>query len=154
MKKIDAIDRHILKILQQEGRLSNAALSQRVNLSPTPCLERVRKLEKNGYITGYTARLDPAKLDCAFVTFVTVDLDRTNEDVFDNFAKSVRNISEITECHMVGGGFDYLLKIRTASMAAFRKFYSEQLMALPEVAQTNSYFVMEDVKSSNLMPIK
>jgi Lrp/AsnC family leucine-responsive transcriptional regulator len=148
MKPLDAIDKHILNILQTDGRIANVELAKRVHLSPTPCLDRVRRLERDGYILGYRADLNPERLRCGFVTFMTVSLDRTTEDVFDKFARSVATLEEIVECHMVGGGFDYILKIRTASMAAFRAFMAKKLSTLPEVAQTHSYFVMEEVKDS------
>jgi Lrp/AsnC family leucine-responsive transcriptional regulator len=153
MRELDRLDRQILDILQSNGRLSNVDLSKQINLSPTPCLERVRRLERDGYITGYAANLDLAKLGAGFVTFVTVNLDRTSTDVFERFAAKIKEIQEISECHMVGGGFDYLLKIRTADMADFRRFLGESLSTLPEVAQTHSYFVMEEVKAGEKLLI-
>lgn len=148
MGDLDRIDRNILKILQQDGRISNVALSRRVNLSPTPCLERVRRLEKAGYITGYMARLSPEKLGADFVTFMTVQLNRTSNDAFERFADEIRRIEEVEECHMVGGGFDYILKIRTRSMEAFRALMGHAVFSMAEVYQTHSYFVMEQVKDS------
>jgi Lrp/AsnC family leucine-responsive transcriptional regulator len=153
MKPLDAIDRRILTTLQAEGRLANVELAKRVHLSPTPCLERVRRLERDGYILGYRAELDAHRLGCGFVTFVTVSLERTTENVLEKFARRVSVLDEIVECHMVGGGFDYLLKIRTESMAAFRAFLGEKLSTLPEVAQTHSYFVMEQVKDKKTLPV-
>jgi len=153
MRELDLIDRRILHILQENGRISNVDLAARINLSPTPCLERVRRLERGGFIRGYGARLDAGKLGAGFVTFITVNLDRTTTDVFDRFAARVRAMPEIAECHMVGGGFDYLLKIRTADMAAFRRFLGDHLSSLGEVSQTHSYFVMEEVKSAAPLPI-
>lgn len=153
-REIDRIDRNILTILQQEGRLPNVELAKRVGLTPTPCLERVRRLESNGYISGYAARLDPAKLDLGFVAFVTVTLERTTSDVLDQFAKRAREIDEIVECHMVGGGPDYFLKIRTRDMSAFRTFLGDQLAALPSVAQTHTYFIMEEVKTDTGLPLR
>ena len=152
-KTLDKIDRNILEALQADGRTSNVELAKKVHLSPTPCLERVRRLEKNGYIKGYSAELCPEKMKASFVTFMTVSLDRTTNDVFDKFARQVEQLDEIVECHMVGGGFDYILKIRTESMAAFRTFMGEQLSTLPEVASTHSYFVMEEVKDQRQLKI-
>lgn len=153
MRLIDKIDRKILATLQQDGRISNVELARQVNLSPTPCLERVRRLEKHGYIKGYRAELCPEKMKAGFVTFMTVNLDRTTNDVFSRFSEHVAKLEEIVECHMVGGGFDYLLKIRTEDMAAFRKFMGEELSQLPEVTQTHSYFVMEEVKDTNALKV-
>ncbi len=145
MKSLDGTDRKILSVLQREGRISNVDLARDINLSPTPCLERVRRLEKDGYITGYMALIDAERLNQAFVAFVTVDLDQTSTEVFDAFARQVRLLHEVAECHMVGGGFDYLLKVRTSDMAAYREFLGERLSTLPHVAQTHTYFVMEEV---------
>ncbi|SDD51610.1 MULTISPECIES: Lrp/AsnC ligand binding domain-containing protein [Kordiimonas] len=152
-KKLDAIDKRILDILQAQGRISNAALSQAINLSPTPCLDRVRRLEREGYIKGYHAVLSPEHLKCAFVTFITVSLDRTTEYVFDSFAKKIAKFDEVVECYMVGGGFDYLLKIRTEDMTEFRRFMGEKLTIMPEVANTQSFFVMEEVKDTHLLQV-
>lgn len=146
MKALDKIDRNILRTLQTQGRISNVALSEAVHLSPTPCLDRVRRLERDGYIQGYEARLSASHLGSAFVTFMSVSLHLTNEDSFSAFAKAITGFPEVAECHMVGGGFDYLLKIRTADMPEFRRFMAEKISVLPQVAQTHSYFVMEEIK--------
>lgn len=148
-KPLDRIDRNILRILQDYGRLSNVDLAKMINLSPTPCLERVRRLEAAGYINGYRAVLDPAKLDQALMIFVQITLDRTTPDVFDIFKDRVLEFPEVVECHMVAGGFDYLLKIRVKDMAAFRYFLGEQLTSLPGVLTTHSYVVMEGVKEGD-----
>ena len=153
MRNLDKTDKRILDILQSAGRISNADLAKRINLSPTPCLERTRRLERDGYIKGYRAELCSELLGLGFVTFMTVSLEKTTEDVFARFAASVSSLPEVVECHMVGGGFDYLLKIRTDSMAAFRRFMGEKLSVLPEVAQTHSYFVMEEVKDTKKVEI-
>ncbi|MBL4782895.1 MAG: winged helix-turn-helix transcriptional regulator [Kordiimonadaceae bacterium] len=153
MKPLDKIDRNILETLQDDGRISNVELARLVNLSPTPCLERVRRLEKSGYIKGYRAELCADKMKAGFVTFITVSLDRTTEDVFENFAEQIAHLDEIVECHMVGGGFDYILKIRTETMAAFRGLIFEKLSNLPHISQTHSYFVMEEVKCEKSLKI-
>lgn len=153
MRPLDKIDQNILDTLQKDGRISNVDLARRVNLSPTPCLDRVRRLEKEGYIKGYHAELCAEKLKASFVTFMTVSLNRTTNDVFARFAEHIAQLDEVVECHMVGGGFDYLLKIRTEDMAAFRKFMGEQLSQSPEVAQTHSYFVMEEVKENRALKV-
>ncbi len=144
-KNLDKIDTQILKELQSDGRMSNVELSRRVNLSPTPCLERVRRLEQNGYITGYMAIIDPRKLNQSLVVFVEITLDRTTPDVFDVFAAAIRKLPEIEECHMVAGGFDYLAKLRVEDMYAYREFL-ERLSSVQGVSQTHTYVVMEEVK--------
>ncbi len=148
VRELDRIDRRILRELQKNGRIKNVDLAEIVSLSPTPCLERVRRLEEDGYILGYRTKLNAKALRQDFTAFVTVDLERTNRDVFSEFADKVRNIPEIVECHMVGGGFDYLLKIRTRNMEAFREFLGERLSTLDLVSQTRTYFVMEEITST------
>jgi len=150
---LDRIDKKIMELLQQNGRITNTALAKQINLSPTPCLERVRKLERSGFIKSYRAVLDAQRMNAGFVTFVTVTLDRTTEDVFERFARRVQALPEIAECHMIGGGFDYILKVRTADMAGFREFLGASLTSLPEIAQTHSYFVMETVVEDTGLPI-
>lgn len=150
---LDQVDRNILRALQAEGRLSNVELARRVNLSPTPCLERVRRLEREGYIKGYRAILDPMKLDAALMILVQVTLDRTTPETFEQFRKIVEGLPEVLECHMVSGGFDYLLKVRMPDMATYRKFLGEGLAEMSAIAQTHSYVVMEEVKTDSPLPI-
>ena len=146
-RPLDRTDRQILRLLQAEGRLANVELARRVHLSPTPCLERVRRLERAGYITGYAALLDAQKLEAALLAFVEVSLDRTTADAFERFRERVLAMPAVQECHMVAGGFDYLLKVRLADMAAYRLFLGE-LSRLAQVSQTHTYVVMEEVKNS------
>jgi Lrp/AsnC family leucine-responsive transcriptional regulator len=149
---LDRIDRRLLALLQADGRLSVAELGRRVHLSPTPCFERVRRLEREGYIRGYAADLDPAKLGAGLIAFVEVQLDRTTPDVFNRFRDGVIGLEPVQECHMVAGGFDYLLKVRTGDMGGYRRFL-EELAALAGVEQTHTYVVMEEVKSTRAIPI-
>ena len=150
---IDRIDLKILDALQQDGRVSNLKLAETVTLSPTAVLARVQRLTKDGYILGYQARLDPAKLGAGMMVFVEVLLDRTTPDVFDAFKAAVQVRPEILECHMVAGGFDYLLKTRMADMAAYREFAGTVLWQLPGVRETRTYAVMEEVKNSTLLKL-
>jgi len=152
-KTLDRIDRAILKTLQTDGRITNSDLSKHVNLSATPCLERVRRLERDGYIESYHAKLNAEKVDAGFLTFITVSLDQTNENIFTKFKLQIAGIPEIMECHMVGGGFDYILKVRTASMGEYRRLMEERLSEIPAIASTSSYFVMESVKDERLFRI-
>lgn len=149
---LDRTDRRLLALLQGDGRLSVAELARRVHLSPTPCLERVRRLERDGYIRGYAADLDPAKLGAALLAFVEILLDRTTPDVFTRFRDAMVALDPVQECHMVAGGFDYLLKVRVRDMAAYRRFL-EQLAAIPGVQQTHTYVVMEEVKSTRAIDL-
>ncbi len=153
MKPLDKIDRSILRLLQTDGRLSNVELARRVNLSPTPCLERVRRLEKDGFIKGYAARLSAARLDLNLTVFVQVTLDKTTSDVFDRFGAAIGSIDQIVECHMTAGGFDYILKVRAANMDAFRTFLGETINNLPGISSTSTFVVMEAVKEGEALPI-
>jgi Lrp/AsnC family leucine-responsive transcriptional regulator len=148
MKKLDAIDLKILDELQREGRLSNVALAKIVGLSPTPCAERVRALEAAGVIAGYAARLDAQRLDLGLLVFIEIAIDRTSQDAFDQFATAITRIPQVQECHMVAGGFDYLVKVRVADMAAYRAFLGEVLSKVPGIRETHTYAVMERVKES------
>lgn len=146
--RIDRIDRKILKILQEDGRIANLKLAESVALSPTAVLARVQRLTRDGYILGYEARLNPLKLGAGMLVFVEVLLDRTTPNVFDEFKAAVQVHPAIMECHMVAGGFDYLLKTRSADMTAYREFAGNVLWQLPGVRETRTYAVMEEVKHS------
>jgi Lrp/AsnC family leucine-responsive transcriptional regulator len=145
---IDRIDLKILNVLQQDGRISNLKLAESVALSPTAVLARVQRLTRDGYILGYEARLNPLKLGAGMLVFVEVLLDRTTPNVFEAFKAAVQVHDEIMECHMVAGGFDYLLKTRMADMRAYRNFAGTVLWQLPGVRETRTYAVMEEVKST------
>ena len=148
MRKLDRTDIEILSILQTDGKTTNVALSKQVNLSATPCLERVKALESDGFITGYSANLSPAKLGLGLTVFIEILLDRTSEDAFQTFRSAIQSIPQIQECHMVAGGFDYLLKVRVPDMAAYRNFLGFVLSQVPGIRETHSYPVMEEVKDT------
>lgn len=151
-RKLDRIDQAILATLQHNGRISNVNLAKKVNLSPSPCLDRVRRLEAEGYIEGYRAKLSATKLNRGTSAFIQVTLDRTTGDVFDNFRDAVVDIPEVAECHMVAGGFDYLIKLRISGMESYRNVLSK-LVDLPGVAQTHTYMVIEEVVQDRGLPI-
>ncbi|CAN7474769.1 ArsR family transcriptional regulator [Acidovorax sp. Leaf76] len=146
---LDRIDRRILSILQEDGRIANLKLAEAVALSPTAVLARVQRLTRDGFILGYEARLNPLRLGAGMLVFVEVLLDRTTPNVFDQFKAAVQVHPEIMECHMVAGGFDYLLKTRSADMNAYRVFAGAVLWQLPGVRETRTYAVMEEVKHTN-----
>jgi Lrp/AsnC family transcriptional regulator, leucine-responsive regulatory protein len=150
---LDRIDRRILAILQSDGRIAAVDLAEKVGLSPTATGERIRNLQKDGTITGFGARLDAHKLGLDLLVFVEVYLDKTTPDAFDRFAAAVRRAPEVLECHMVAGGFDYLVKTRVADMNAYRRFLGEVLLALPAVRETRTYAVMEEVKTDGSLPV-
>ena len=147
--KLDDADRRILRVLQQDGRITNQDLAAACNMSASSCFERVRRLRERGVIVGYTALIDPKFAERELLIFIEVLLDRTTSDIFDQFADRIRRSPEVLECHMVAGGFDYLIKIRVADMNHYRSFAGEVMWRLPGVRETRTYAVMEEVKSSN-----
>lgn len=150
---IDKIDARILRVLQKDGRISNLKLAETVHLSPTAVLERVKRLTREGYILGYEARLNPAKLGAGMLVFIEVLLDRTAPDVMDTFRAAVQARPEILECHLVAGGFDYLIKTRVADMSAYREMIASVIWSLPGVRETRTYTVMEEVKNTTVLPL-
>ena len=153
IENLDPVDRRLLKALQEDGRISNAELARRCNLSPAACFVRVRRLRERGVITGYAALIDPAKVGRGLMIFVEVLLDRTTGDMFEAFAESVRRQPEVLECHMVAGGFDYLIKARVGDMDAYRAFLGDVLVRMPGVRETRTYAVLEEVKSTTALPL-
>lgn len=150
---MDQIDRRILIELQRDGRMSNVELAQRIGIAPTSLGDRLKRLTRSGIITGYTALLDPHQIDLSMLVFVEVLLDKTTDDMFDRFSEAVQRAPEVLECHLVAGGFDYLIKARVRDMRAYRRFLSEVLHALPGVRETRTYAVMEEVKSGGPLPL-
>jgi Lrp/AsnC family transcriptional regulator, leucine-responsive regulatory protein len=153
LSEIDKIDRKILQVLQQDGRISNLRLAETIGLSATAVLARTQRLQREGIILGYEARLNPAKLGRGMAVFVEVLLDRTTPNVFDAFKAAVQAHDEIMECHLVAGGFDYLIKLRVQDMAAYRHFAGRVLWQLPGVRETRTYAVMEEVKESTRLAV-
>jgi len=152
IRALDRIDLAILDTLQKDGRISNNDLAKKINLSASPCLDRVRRLEKEGYIERYRAVLNSIKLGYSMSAFIQVTLDRTTSDVFENFKVEVVKIKEVVECHMIAGGFDYLLKLRFSNMDAYREVLG-MIIELPAVSQTHTYVVTENVKADRGVPI-
>ena len=154
LRKLDRIDRRILRALQDEGRISYVDLADRVGLSTSPCLERVKRLERDGFISRYTAVLDPARLDAALLGFVEISLSYTSGTVFEDFRSAVIRWPEVLECHLVSGDFDYLLKVRIADMASYRELLGEILHTLPGVRDSRTLVAMETVQESNRLSIR
>ncbi len=153
MKKLNTVDKNIIRVLQKDGRTSFAELSRQVGLSATPCKERVKKLERDGVIKGYTALINPDYLDAGLVVFVQIRLSRSAKDTFEAFREAAMELPEIQECYLVSGSFDYLLKARVADMSSYRQFYGETLLTLPGVHECTSYVVMEEVKDTTVIPV-
>ncbi len=145
---LDSFDHAILAVLGAEGRLAVTELARRIGLSKSPVQARLKRLEEAGIITGYRALLDPVKMGLAHVAFVEVRLSDTREAALQAFNRAVMTVPEIEECHMIASRFDYLLKVRTADIQAYRRVLAERISALPHVAQTSTYVAMEAVKDS------
>ncbi|KGM53122.1 AsnC family transcriptional regulator [Lysobacter daejeonensis GH1-9] len=152
-RELDRIDRHILRILQEEGRISFTELGERVGLSTTPCTERVRRLERDGVITGYHARLDPQHVKATLLVFVEISLAYKSGDIFEEFRRAALRLPNVLECHLVSGDFDYLLKARISEMASYRKLLGSTLLTMPHVRESKSYIVMEEIKETLSLPI-
>ena len=142
---MDEYDRKILSVLSIEGRISMTALGERVGLSKTPVTARVKRLEEEGVITGYRATLSASKLGVEHIAFLEVKLSDTREKALDAFNQAVRAIPEVEACHLIAGGFDYLIKVRTSDIFAYRQVLGEQLSRLPNVASTSTYISMQSV---------
>ena len=151
--KLSMMDKKILRQLQQKGRITYAELANRVGLSTSPCLERVKRMEREGVISGYTALLNPRYLNAGLVVFVQIRLARTAQDIFEDFKSAAAALEEVQECYLVSGNFDYLIKARVEDIDAYRKFLGETLLTLPGVLESTSYVVMELVKETMNVPI-
>ena len=146
MSQPDRFDLAIIKQLQSNARITVTELASLVGLSKTPCQVRMRRLEREGYILGYTALVNRNKLGDKHIAFAQVTLNDTKTRALDAFNQAVRNIAEVEQCHMIAGGFDYLLKVRTADMETYRAILGEKISSLPHVVQTSTFVVMESVK--------
>jgi Lrp/AsnC family transcriptional regulator, leucine-responsive regulatory protein len=153
MNELDAIDRKILNHLQQDGRATNIGLAEIVSLSPTAVLARTQRLFREGYVDSVEAHLNARKLGVGTTLFVEVKLDRTTPNVIDAFNAAVQVHPEIAECHLVAGGFDYLLKVRVSNMDAYHQFVNSRLWTIPGVRETRTYTVMQEVKSSTRIKV-
>ncbi|TXH75709.1 MAG: winged helix-turn-helix transcriptional regulator [Thiothrix sp.] len=151
--KLDRIDKKILRELQNDGRISFVDLAEKVGLSTSPCLERVRRLERAGYIKGYTALLCPAQMDASLLVFVEISLNYLSGDIFEQFRDAVRQWPQILECHLVAGDFDYLLKIRIKNMASYRTLLGDILHTLPGIRDSRTLVAMETVYESSQLYI-
>jgi Lrp/AsnC family transcriptional regulator, leucine-responsive regulatory protein len=147
-RELDRIDRLILKALQADGRKSVSELAREVHLTTSPCLDRVRKLEEEGFIRGYTAILNHDYLGATLLIFVGVRIHRADARVSQQIRDMLETYEEVVECHMVAGDFDYIIKVRVADIEAYRHFLRRCLAALPGITQTHTYVAMEEVKSA------
>ena len=153
MKELDKTDLKILKILQQNARIPMTELAKKVGLSTTPVTERVKRLERDNFITGYHARLNPNLLGKGLLIFVELKLRSKSGNIFEDFRREVMRIPQILECHLVSGEYDYLIKVRLPDMSAYRDMLGNILLHLPAAAESRSYVVMEEVKEETVLDL-
>ena len=153
LPKLGRIDLNILRILQKDGRISYTDLAKQVGLSVTPCIERVKRLERENYILNYGARVSAQKLNQSLVVFVQIRLNHTSQKNFEEFRHSVMDLENVQSCFLVSGNYDYLLKARVADMASYRELLGHRILKLPAVQESTSYVVMEELKDTMDLPI-
>lgn len=146
---LDDLDRKIIAVLREDGRITVTDLARQVGMSKTPCQVRMRRLMDSGVIRGFRAVVDPASLGLDHVAFTEVKLSDTREQALSEFNRAVRRIPEVEECHMLASNFDYLLKVRTADIRRYRVVLGEKISALPHVASTSTFVAMETVKDAS-----
>ncbi|MDF9829396.1 Lrp/AsnC family transcriptional regulator [Parabacteroides sp. PF5-6] len=146
MDTLDKTDLQILRILQENSKLTTKELAARVNLSTTPVFERLKRLEAEGYIKKYVAILDAEKLNCGFVVFCSVKLSRLNREIAEEFSHFIRQVPEVTECYNISGQYDFLLKIHAPDMKSYQEFILNVLGTLDSLASLTSTFVMAEIK--------
>lgn len=151
--EIDSIDRRILRTLQKLGRISNAELSDKVNLSPSACHRRVQRLEKEGAIDGYVALLNARKLKCQTTVFVEIALSGQADELLDGFETSVARVPEVLECHLMAGKADYLLKVVASDAEDFARIHRKSLAKLPGVQTIQSSFSLRTVRQTTALPL-
>ena len=151
--KVDQIDRRILNVLQRSGRISNADLAEKVNLSASACHRRVQRLEKDGFIKDYVALLDPRKLDVPTTVFVEITLSAQADEVLENFEKAVARIPDVLECHLMAGTADYILKVVAENTEDSARIHRQYLTRLPGVAQMQSSFALRTVFKTTALPL-
>ena len=150
---MDSIDHRILNVLQKQGRISNADLSEKINLSPSACHRRVQRLENEGFIKDYVALLDPRKLGCSSTVFVEITLSGQADEILDKFEREVAKIPDVLECHLMAGTADYMLKVVAQDTEDFARIHRRYLARLPGVAQMQSSFALRTVFKTTALPV-
>lgn len=151
---MDKIDRQLLALLQADARLSNADLAQRVNLSPTPCLRRVRRLEKQGYIRRYVAELDREKIGLAISAFIFVQLERNNQENASRFEAALEPLTQVTDCYVLAGAHDYMLRVVASDLASYEQFVKVELAGISEIARLDTTIILNEVMSGRSLPVE
>lgn len=150
-RELDRVDRKILQFLQRDGRISNADLAAAVNVSPATCHRRTQRLFELGVVKSVQAEIEPRMVDRGTLVMVGVELDRSTPEAFAEFEIAIRKLPFVLDCHLVAGDFDFFLKIRVRDIADFNRLHGEQLIALPGVRQTRTFFVMKEVIDNALL---
>ncbi len=153
MEKLDRYDRILLRALQHNGRASNVELSDQANLSAPQCYRRVRRLETEGIIRGYTAQVAPAAIGLGVVAFVSLNIDREQFKKVREMEKAIRQFPEILECYTISGDFDYLLKVVATDLKSFSNFLTDRLMQVPGVSGVRSMVCLEEIKQAGALPV-
>ena len=153
LSDLDSFDRKILDVMAVEGRISVTELARRIGLSKSPTQARLKRLEDSGVIRGYRALYDPIRLGRDHVAFVEIKLSDTREAALAAFNAAVLKVPEVEQCHLIAGAFDYLLKVRTSSMASYRLVLAEKISTLPHLANTSTYVAMQAVKEEAVAPV-
>ena len=148
-RNIDSYDLKIIRLLVEDGRMPVTELARRIGMSKSPCQARLKRLQSDGYILGFRAQVDNAKLNQEHVAFAEVTMSDTREQALTAFNKAIKLIPEIEECHLIAGSFDYLLKVRTPNIVSYRKVLGESISSLPNVASTSTFVSMQSIKDSN-----
>jgi len=151
---IDKLDMKILNLLQKDGRIKYSELATQVGLTTSPCIERIKRLERDGFIQSYTTVLNPKMLNQGMVVFVQVRLDRSIKDSFAKFRKSILALSQVQECYLVTGNYDFTIKARVSNMDAYRKFLESDLLSIPGVQESTSSVVIDAIKESLAIDIR
>jgi DNA-binding Lrp family transcriptional regulator len=151
---LDRYDRAIVRALQANGRVTNSELADRVSLSESACLRRVRTLEESGFIEGYTALINQERAGCPVSVFVNITLERQEREQLQAFEHAVRRVPEVMECYLMSGEYDYLLRVVLADTADFERLHSQHLTRLPNVARVHSSFALRTVQKSRELPIR
>ena len=153
MESLDKTDRQILALLQENAQLTMQEIGQRINLSKTPVHERIKRLEREGFIDRYVTIVNKKKLGNLLLVYCHVTLDKQTRDTFADFNKAINDMPEVLECCLVSGTFDYLLKIIIRDMENYNRFYQERLSVIPGILHISSFFVMDEVKSTTVIPV-
>ncbi len=151
--KLDAIDRRIIQLLQQDGKMKIKEIAEQLNMTNTPIFERIKRLERDGYIEGYSAKVNKKKMGFGLMAFCSISLELHNEEYIGRFVEEISDLDEVIECYHIAGMFDYLMKIYVQDMEHYQTFITKKLAALRNIGKVQSSFVMTEIKSGGVLPL-